>query len=75
MQQKQSQSDSGCDKNEVAFFIHPDTKRHDDFSGNTGSSGDISNVVVSKTVATLSDSHKCSNTRFFYSTTVDKKMC
>ena len=63
------------DKNDVQCFTHPDAMRHTDFKINTASSSDISNVVASKSVAMLSDSYKSSNTRFFYNTAVDKKMC
>ena len=61
------------DKNDVTCFMHPDAKRHDDFSGNTGPSGDISKMVESKGLAMRSDSLKCRNTRFFYSAAVDRK--
>ena len=53
--------------------MHPDAKRHDDFSGSTGPSGDVSKMVESKILAMRSDSLKCTNTRFFYSAAVDKK--
>ena len=61
------------DKNDVTCFMHPDAKRHDDFSGNTRPSGDISKMVESKGLAMRSDSLKCRNTRFFYSAAVDRK--
>ena len=55
------------------FFTHPDASHQDGFSHNVGPSGDSSKVVESKSLAVMSDSLRCTNTRIFYSTAVDKK--